>query len=146
MAHTMEDAFAMPEHIHDACTKPNPYPRQPRDAEGEYRYIDGIKHMWGGNNMGRMSITNTPRAGETPEQDYQRTAEGRAAFKTQVGGDHYTSMKIQPAEYILANGIGFSEGSVIKYVSRWRSKGGVDDLKKARHHLDLLIAHEEGKK
>ena len=66
-----------------------------------------------------------------------------AAFKIQVGGDHYTGMAIQPVEYILANGMPFAEGCVVKYVSRWRFKGGVADLKKARHMLDLLIAHEE---
>jgi Protein of unknwon function (DUF3310) len=64
------------------------------------------------------------------------------ALQTQVGGAHYTDMKIQPIEYILANGIGFPEGNVIKYVSRWRAKGGVKDLEKARHHLDLLIEFE----
>lgn len=52
-------------------------------------------------------------------------------------------MVIQPITYILANGIGFIEGGVIKYVSRWRKKGGVQDLKKARHMLDVLIEHEE---
>lgn len=65
-----------------------------------------------------------------------------APLATQVGGRHYKDMKIQPIEYILANGIGFVEGAVIKYVSRWRDKGGVEDLKKARHFLDILIAHE----
>lgn len=64
----------------------------------------------------------------------------------QIGGGHYKDMKIQPVEYILANAIPFVEGSVIKYVSRWRSKGGVEDLRKARHFLDMLIAHEEGLK
>lgn len=58
---------------------------------------------------------------------------------TQVGGDHYKSKGIQPVEYCMANGIGFMEGSVIKYVTRWKDKGGVDDLKKARHFLDMLI-------
>lgn len=48
-------------------------------------------------------------------------------------------MKIQPVEYIHGNGIPFIEGCVIKYVTRWRAKGGVDDLKKARHFLDILI-------
>jgi hypothetical protein len=62
---------------------------------------------------------------------------------TQVGGDHYKTMAIQPVEYILANGLGYPEGAVIKYVSRWKAKGGVEDLKKARHFLDLLIAHVE---
>lgn len=69
-------------------------------------------------------------------------AEDYATAK-QVGGDHYRKMAIQPITYILANGIGFAEGAVIKYVSRWRSKGGLDDLRKARHMLDLLIENEE---
>lgn len=62
----------------------------------------------------------------------------------QVGGGHYKDMKIQPVEYIHGNGIGFIEGSVIKYVSRWRSKGGLEDLRKARHFLDMLIELESG--
>ena len=69
--------------------------------------------------------------------------ENQSALQTQEGGGHYKSLKIQPVEYIHANGIGFCEGCVIKYVSRWRSKGGVEDLKKARHFIDLLIELEE---
>lgn len=60
----------------------------------------------------------------------------------QIGGDHYVKMAIQPVEFILKNNIGFAEGNVIKYVSRWREKGGVEDLKKARHYLDMLIEFE----
>jgi hypothetical protein len=66
-----------------------------------------------------------------------------SAFEKQEGGSHYLKMKIQPVEYIHKNGIGFVEGAVVKYVSRWRAKGGVADLKKARHMLDLLIEMEE---
>lgn len=72
----------------------------------------------------------------------ERSAPEATALAVQVGGDHYKSMGIQPFEYIRANGIGFAEGCVIKYVSRWRAKGGVEDLKKARHFLDLLIEAE----
>ena len=68
-----------------------------------------------------------------------------SALDTQVGGDHYKQMAIQPVEYVLRNGIGYAEGCVIKYVSRWRSKNGLEDLRKARHFLDLLIEHEESK-
>ena len=64
------------------------------------------------------------------------------ARKVQVGGNHYREMKIQPVEYILANDIGFCEGCAIKYLSRWKSKGGVEDLRKARHFIDLLIEAE----
>ncbi len=68
--------------------------------------------------------------------------ERTSPLSDRVGGDHYKSLTIQPVEYIHKNGIGFCEGSVIKYVSRWRAKGGVEDLKKARHFLDLLIEME----
>ena len=65
-----------------------------------------------------------------------------SAFEEQIGGGHYKDMAIQPVEYIHRNKLGFVEGCVIKYVSRWRQKGGVEDLKKARHFLDLLIELE----
>lgn len=80
----------------------------------------------------------------TTEED-DMFAHHKPSLEKQVGGSHYRDMKIQPVEYIHANGIGFVEGSVIKYVSRWRSKNGVEDLKKARHFLDLLIELESAK-
>jgi hypothetical protein len=64
------------------------------------------------------------------------------ALDRQEGGGHYKDLKIQPIEYIHANGIPFAEGSVIKYVTRWRAKGGIKDLEKARHFIDLLIELE----
>jgi hypothetical protein len=60
----------------------------------------------------------------------------------QVGGEHYKDMAIQPVEFIHANGIGYMEGNVIKYVTRWRKKNGIADLQKARHYIDLLIEME----
>lgn len=66
-----------------------------------------------------------------------------SALNTQVAGDHYKSLKIQPIEFIHANGIPFAEGSVIKYVTRWRDKGGLADLEKAKHFLELLIELEK---
>ena len=66
------------------------------------------------------------------------------ALTTQVGGGHYKDLVIQPVEYIHKNRIGFCEGSVIKYVTRWRDKGGIQDLKKAKHFIDLLIELEGG--
>lgn len=69
----------------------------------------------------------------------------KEALLVQVGGTHYKAMPIQPVEYIQRNGIGFMEGNVIKYVSRWQDKGGLDDLNKAKHYLEMLIAYEEEK-
>lgn len=65
-----------------------------------------------------------------------------SALKVQVGGNHYSKLGIQPVEYIMKNNIPFVEGSVIKYVTRWRSKNGVEDLKKAVHFLQILIEAE----
>ena len=62
-----------------------------------------------------------------------------SANDEQVGGTHYKDKSIQPWDYIAANNIGYFEGNIIKYVSRWRSKGGVDDLNKAAHYLEKLI-------
>ncbi len=59
----------------------------------------------------------------------------------QVGGTHYQS-KIQPVEYIRANDLDFFQGNVIKYVTRYKLKNGVEDLKKARHYLDMMIKEE----
>jgi hypothetical protein len=61
------------------------------------------------------------------------------SYKKQVGGSHYKKYKIQPVEFIIKNNIGFVEGNVIKYVLRFKEKGGVLDLEKAKHYIELLI-------
>ena len=70
----------------------------------------------------------------------------QSALDCQIGGSHYRDMAIQPFEYIHANGITFAEGSVIKYVSRWRAKNGVEDLRKARFFPHTPIAAGEARK
>lgn len=62
---------------------------------------------------------------------------------TQVGGDHYSKMKIQPIDFITENGLGYIEGNIIKYVCRYKDKNGLEDLKKAQHYLQMLIEQEE---
>lgn len=63
---------------------------------------------------------------------------------TQVGGDHYKKLKIQPMEYSMANKLDPCQHTIIKYVTRFRDKGGITDLRKAMHVLEMLIAFEEG--
>jgi hypothetical protein len=65
-----------------------------------------------------------------------------SSLTKQVSGTHYKDLPIQPVEYIHANGIGYFEGNVIKYVSRWRAKNGIADLEKAKHYIELLIEME----
>lgn len=62
-----------------------------------------------------------------------------SALDEQIGGSHYRAGGIQPVQYIEANGLGFCEGNIIKYVTRHREKGGAEDLRKARHYIDLLL-------
>jgi hypothetical protein len=67
------------------------------------------------------------------------------SFKKQVGGNHYKNYKIQPVEFIIKNNIGFVEGNIIKYILRFKEKGGVQDLEKAKHYIELLIDSSKGK-
>lgn len=68
-----------------------------------------------------------------------------SALDNQVGGDHYKHLSLQPVEYNLKNKIGFIEGNVIKYVTRWKFKNGVEDLEKAKHMLEILIEFEKAR-
>jgi hypothetical protein len=67
----------------------------------------------------------------------------KSALDVQVGGGHYKNRKFQPIEYIHANGLSFIEGSIVKYISRWRDKNGIQDLEKIKHYVDLLIELEK---
>jgi hypothetical protein len=66
----------------------------------------------------------------------------RLANEEQVGGDHYKNKAIQPWDYIASNNLGYLEGCVIKYVSRYKEKGGIQDLQKAAHYLQKLMEVE----
>jgi hypothetical protein len=82
---------------------------------------------------------------EYPQEklDGSQTASGWpynvAPSERQIGGDHYKQFAIQPSEYILKNNIGWLEGNAIKYLSRWKQKGGRQDLEKAKHYVELLL-------
>jgi hypothetical protein len=62
----------------------------------------------------------------------------------QVGGDHYKSMGVQPWKAMESwmtpeQFAGFLRGNAIKYLARCDAKGGIDDIKKARHYIDKLV-------
>lgn len=60
------------------------------------------------------------------------------ALDKQIGGSHYKKFKIQPAEFCHINNIGYLEATAIKYLCRWKDKGGFEDLDKAIHFIELL--------
>lgn len=59
--------------------------------------------------------------------------------REQVGGSHYKNKKIQPIDYIMDNELGFCEGNVVKYITRYKDKNGLEDLKKAKQYIEFLI-------
>jgi hypothetical protein len=65
-----------------------------------------------------------------------------SAYNTQVAGRHYQKLKIQPMQYSMANELDALQHTIIKYVTRFRDKNGVEDLLKAKHCIDMLIEHE----
>ena len=66
-----------------------------------------------------------------------------SALDTQVGGSHYKDMAIQPMEYSMANQLDACQHTAIKYITRFREKGGIQDLEKAKHFIEMLIAEEK---
>ena len=90
--------------------------------------------------MSTLGYNRTPELPITMEED-----EVFNALEKQVAGNHYKDLPIQPVEYIHANAMGYLEGNVVKYVSRWRKKNGLADLEKAKHYIELLIELETRK-
>lgn len=65
-------------------------------------------------------------------------------LQSQVGGNHYKDLKIQPIEFIHANGLDFLQGNIIKYATRHKNKNGAEDVKKIIHYAELILKLEYG--
>ena len=72
---------------------------------------------------------------------------GRSALKRQVNGTHYKDFPIQPVEFIERNGLSYCVGNAVKYLCRYRDKGGIQDLDKAIHYIEILkeLEHEQAR-
>ena len=73
-------------------------------------------------------------------------ADSVSPLSTQIGGDHYAKLAIQPMQYSMENGLDALQHTVIKYVTRFRDKNGIEDLEKAKHCIDMLIEFEKESK
>ena len=60
------------------------------------------------------------------------------SLKKQIGGRHYQDFVIQPAEFINKNRLLFAEANAIKYICRHSKKGGIQDIDKAIHYLEMV--------
>ena len=65
-----------------------------------------------------------------------------SVLSSQHGGKHYKEKGIQPIEYANANELSFFQGNVVKYVTRYKDKKGVEDVKKAIHYLQMILEFE----
>lgn len=88
---------------------------------------------------------SSPEAIEALTTDQYIARIGTDTNAVQIGGDHYKSKGIQPWDYIAANDLDYFQGNVIKYVTRFREKNGIQDLEKAQHYLQKLIDIEKDK-
>jgi len=79
----------------------------------------------------------------TPQPGAETASPAVDPSQRQEGGSHYTKCPIQPFAYSMANGLDPLQHTVVKYTTRFRDKGGIEDLRKAIHCLELLIAWEE---
>lgn len=62
-----------------------------------------------------------------------------SALDIQIGGSHYRNKGIQPIELIVALNLNFIEGNIVKYITRYKEKNGVQDLMKCIHYSQLAI-------
>ena len=74
---------------------------------------------------------------------HQHEAAPSRANDHQIGGSHYKQFKYETWDVIIDWDLGYLDGNAVKYLSRWRHKNGIEDLKKARHYIDKLIETEQ---
>ena len=68
------------------------------------------------------------------------------ATDKQVGGDHYKDCVIQPVDYIVKNNLDFLEGNVVKYITRHKTKNGIEDIRKVIHDAELILELKYGER
>ena len=66
-----------------------------------------------------------------------------SALDKQVAGSHYKKYAIQPVEYAMLNNLNYCQANAIKYTTRYKDKGGIEDLRKAIHNIEILIELEQ---
>lgn len=96
----------------------------------------------------RVTLCNYLEAKQTtsvPLEQLCGDAVPNKELRVQVGGNHYAKCAIQPIDYIMANGLDYLQGNVIKYVTRYKDKNGMEDLEKAAHYLRIMIEREKAK-
>lgn len=116
------------------------------DSNTTYRKI--VDDLYDDCHRGPYILVNEPLIPDMTEANDKRV-NTTSANNRQVGGDHYKKMKIQPWDlfgsiFNLDEQVGFYLGNVYKYLMRYDSKNGIQDLEKAKHYLEKLIEVKRG--
>ena len=107
---------------------------------------DEFVKRWNERIHSETNATTPPAQQELHAEETKPIQQEVKATDTQVGGNHYTKLAIQPMRYSMENRLDALQHTIIKYVTRFRDKNGIEDLEKAKHCIDMLIEFERGKK
>ena len=107
---------------------------------------DEFVKRWNERIHSETNTTTPPTQQEAHTEEAKTIRQEAKATDTQIGGNHYTKLAIQPMRYSMENGLDALQHTVIKYVTRFRDKNGIEDLEKAKHCIDMLIEFEQNKK
>lgn len=107
---------------------------------------DEFMKRWDERIHSETDTTTPPAQQEHNTEETKPIRQEVKATETQIGGDHYTKLAIQPMRYSMENGLDALQHTVIKYVTRFRDKAGIEDLEKAKHCIDMLIEYEKESK
>jgi hypothetical protein len=90
----------------------------------------------------KQSPERKDKNGEELMTSQFKTSEKRDDPYDETDPDHYSNLPIEPWDFIQQNKLDFFEGNVVKYICRWKNKGGVDDLQKAITYINKIISGE----
>ena len=107
---------------------------------------DEFMKRWNERNNTVTNATTPPAQQEAHTEETKPIQQEVKATDTQIGGNHYTKLAIQPMRYSIENGLDALQHTIIKYVTRFRDKAGIEDLEKAKHCIDMLIEYEKESK
>ena len=115
----------------------------------EQQAFDGFKNACDtlAKYMNKHNVGHVEKIKPHPADDDHMEPESvsKSPLQTQIGGSHYTKLAIQPMRYSMENGLDALQHTIIKYVTRFRDKAGIEDLEKAKHCIDMLIEFEHEK-
>ena len=127
--------------------------QRPTDTKGrllssnEIAYLELIRNTPNGETLVIPESISRDRALELMEMEVSMGSHyeaingyrGDRPRDKQVGGDHYSKHTIQPVDIIREYNMDFFEGNALKYLLRYKSKNGVQDLEKAKDYIDMII-------